>query len=628
MHIYTVIPIARGIGKETLTYFGPGNIALGALVTIPLRKKTVHAIVVDIHDVNLSKSEIKSQSYALKKIGKVINQNFLPSEFLESAIETAKFFATTTGAVLQLVVSKQIIDSSEVITKTKKVKKPELPKEQMVIQDNDLERLAHYKGVVRSEFARQSSVYFCLPTIEDIKRTKNFLEKGIEQYTIVLHSELTKKEFKAVIAKLNNEAHPLLIIGTPPFLSILRSDVHTIVIDRENSRSWRTITRPYIDLKIFVQFFAKKNGIKLILGDLVLSVETQWRQKHDEYAELFPLKFRMLSTAQCLLVDMKLPKGKFEENFKILSPELEALIDKTKTESENLFIYCARKGLAPITVCGDCGQVVTCKNCGAPVTLYQKKDENLFLCNKCGTETSSSVRCPHCQSWKLKTLGIGLDGVANEITKRFPDVLLFQMDKESVKTEKKALEIIQKFKNTPGSVLIGTELALTYLTEPIENIAVASIDALFALPDFRIKEKIFYLLISMRSRTEKVFLIQTRNAKEKLFDYALKGNLIDFYRDEISDRERFGYPPFSIFVKFTIEGKRPAIENEANRLKTLFKEFDPILFESTYQSPKGNTVSHLLFKFKPGDWPNTNFLEKTKVLPPQVLIKVDPENLL
>src|ERR1035437_3408574 len=628
MRLYTVIPIAKGIGKETLTYFGGDNIALGSLVSIPLRKKIIHAIVTETRDVAFSKSELKSQSYALKKIGKVVNPNFLPTEFLQSAINTAEFYASTTGAILQLTVPKLILESSEIVSNTKRVRKTGLQKEFLVIQDTDEDRFAQYKSVVRGEFAKQSSVYFCLPTIEDIRKTKSFLEKGIEQYTLTLHSGLTKKEFKDSLKKINNEKHPLLIIGTPAFLSIIRNDVNTIVLDRENSRSWRTLTRPYFDMRIFVQSFAKKVGIKLIQGDLVLSVDDLWKQKHDEYAELFPLKFRMLSTANCALVDMKLPKGKYEETFRILSPELEALINKTKNESENLFIFCARKGLSPVTVCGDCSQAVTCKKCGAPITLYQRKTENFFLCNKCGTEASTSVRCTHCQSWKLKTLGIGLEGVVQEITKLFPDIKIFRLDKDNAKTEKKVLEIIQKFKNTPGSVLVGTELALLYLDEPIENIAVASMDSLSALPDFRINEKIFYMLISMRSKAEKVFLIQTRNGNEKLFDQALKGNLIDFYRDEITEREKFDYPPFSVFVKFTIEGKLAVLEKETTRLEALFKEFAPIAFEGVNLSPKGNPIFHLLFKFSKNGWPNSTFLQKAKLLPPQVLIKVDPENIL
>ncbi len=38
------------------------------------------------------------------------------------------------------------------------------------------ERFTHYKSLIREEFARKQSVFFVLPTIEDIRRMKSQLE--------------------------------------------------------------------------------------------------------------------------------------------------------------------------------------------------------------------------------------------------------------------------------------------------------------------------------------------------------------------------------------------------------------------------------------------------------------------
>jgi primosomal protein N' len=627
MRLYTVVPIAKTIGKETLTYFGSGSISLGALVSIPLRKKNVHAIVVESQDIGESKSLIKSSSYSLRKISRVVNGSFLGAAFLNAATKTARFHATSTGSVLSSLLPKLILENAT------KIKHPQSrenlhKKEILVIQDTDEDRFAHYKSFIRSEFAKKSSVYFCLPTQEDIRRAKNILEKGIEQYTCILHSNISKKEWREALTLINDEKHPVLIIGTAPFLGSGRTDLGSIILDRENSRSYRTQSRPYLDQRVFIKYFAHAQGLSLVLGDLVLSLETLWQQKNDEYAEFSPLKFRTLSPAENVLIDMKLKKGMQEEKFTILSPELEALIGITKEKNENLFIFCGRKGLAPVTVCGDCGLVVTCRRCGAPVTLYRRKNENIFLCNKCGEERATTEKCKNCDSWKLDTLGIGAEGVEEEIKKKFPDLAVFRMDKDNTENPKKALETIRKFETTPGSVLIGTELALFYLGKNIENVAVASIDALFSVPDFRINEKIFYLLLTMRARADKVFLVQTRNADEKLFDYALKGNLTDYYKEEIEERERFKYPPFTVFVKMTIEGRPAGVQKEIEKVANFLNEWNPMQFESMNLSSRGNTLMHILFRFTPSDWPNEKFLEKVYALPPHVAVRVDPESLL
>jgi hypothetical protein len=45
MNIIEVIPVAKGLKTETLSYFGPETLAVGSVVSMPLRKKIVQGIV-------------------------------------------------------------------------------------------------------------------------------------------------------------------------------------------------------------------------------------------------------------------------------------------------------------------------------------------------------------------------------------------------------------------------------------------------------------------------------------------------------------------------------------------------------------------------------------------------------
>jgi len=630
MRLYTVIPIARGVGKETLSYFGPDTIEIGSLVSIPLRKKVGHGIVIDAKDVSEMKSDIKSSKFSLRKIVKVDSASFLSRPFLEAAFTTAEWFATTTGSVLQSMVPALVLEHALKLDNTPIINLEEkVSREPLVIQADDDERFSHYKSFIRGQFAKQKSVYFCLPTVEDIRQAKVLLEKGIEQYTIILHSGISKKEFHSALETIEQRNHPILIIGTAPFLSIERSDLGTIILDRENARSYRTVQRPYIDMRVFVKALAKSKKLLLLLGDMMLSVETVSKEKNDVYTAFIPLKMRVLSPATQTLIDMKQKQEDGSNPFNVLSPELVQLISDTKEHSEHLFIFSGRKGLAPSTVCGDCGKIVTCGRCSAPVTLYTKKDEeNFFMCNKCGLKRSAAERCTNCESWKLNTLGIGIELVEEEIKKRFPDITLFRLDKDSVKNEKKALEIIKNFENTSGSILLGTELALFYMKKSIENIAVASIDTLFSLPDFRINEKICYLLLTMRALAEKTFLIQTRNSDTPVFEYALKGNLADFYRSEIDERKQFMYPPFSLFIKLSVEGKQGSVKKAGQEIVDLLSEYEPSMYPAFAPSKRGNPVVHVLIRKESGAWPDETLINKLRSLPMGITVKVDPESLL
>jgi len=630
MKVYTVIPISRGISKNLLSYFGPDSMPLGSLVSVPIRGKSTPAIVVKKQEVASIKSELRSAKFELKKIISVKEKNFLPEKFLESALETADFFASPIGSFLGAVIPKHLLEST-VKVRLKSGGSIHGTGEKFVIQADDEERIINYKSFIREEFARKNSVFFCLPTIEDIQRVEKSLDRGIEQFTVSFHSGLSKKEFLKRYEVVKDGSHPVLIIGTVPFLSVFRQDIGSIILDRENSRGYRTLSRPYIDLKKFAEVFAKNRKARFILGDSFLSIETLWRQKNDELLEFSPVKFRNLSSAECVLIDMKQKRDSDEKEFRVLSPELEELIEFNKKKNQNLFIFNSRKGLSPVTACGDCGKVVVCKSCGAVLVLHTGTGdkENFFLCHKCGEKRSSTEKCENCRSWKLNPLGIGIEKLEFEIKKRFPELKTFRVDKESVKTQKKAREIVLKFLSTPGSVLLGTEMALLSLSEPVENTAVSSLDSMFSIPDFRINERIFYILQKIRSLAKNIFLIQTRNSSNHLFEKALSGSVTEFFRQEIEERERFNYPPFKVFVKISLQGKKANVLKEMEAVEKMFEEEDLSIFTGSLSGTGEKIFSvNALMRFSPKDWPKKSVVEKILLLPPQFKVQVDPESLL
>ncbi len=629
--MYTVIPIGKSPGKDTLTYFGKENIALGSLVEVPLRKREVLAMVLGCEDVKDKKHELRGADFSLRKISKIIAPSFLDTAFLDTIEEVAKESVTTQGSVLSSLLPKIAVEEIKLFSKQSFPNKEINAHEKLLIQADDEERFAHYKSYIRGEFAKKRSVFFCVPTKEDGLTAKELLEKGIEQFTVVLHRDMGKKEFRAAVKTIQDESHPLIIIATIPFIFISREDIRTIIIERENSRNYRTLSRPFIDLRTIALVLSEKRNLKFIAGDSMLSVETIWRKKQDEFIEFAPLKFRSLSSAKNELIDMTTPEGKERSPFRILSNELEQLISKTKENNEHIFLYAARKGLSPTTLCGDCGQIVTCTKCAAPVILYgtaRDQKENTFICNRCGETESAMRRCALCNSWKLKALGIGIEGVEKELKERFPDVTVFVIDKDHTSTAKKAREVRDRFYQTPGSILLGTEMAIPYLHETIEHTGVVSIDSLLAVPDFRMSEKILYILLKMRARSSRTFLLQTRNPKEKLFEYALKGNLLDFYRDELEVRKEFSYPPFSVCIKLSLEGTPAAAHKAMDEIEELLDDYTTLVFESAYPSKRGKIIMHAIVKIERGKWPDPTLISILESLPPYVAVKVDPDSFL
>jgi primosomal protein N' len=136
------------------------------------------------------------------------------------------------------------------------------------------------------------------------------------------------------------------------------------------------------------------------------------------------------------------------------------------------------------------------------------------------------------------------------------------------------------------------------------------------------------ILLKIRSITQKSFVVQTRSRDQRLFDYATKGNLMDFYREEIEERKKLKYPPFSTLIKVTVKGPKNRIEQEMTMISEHLKEFEPLVFPAFIDTINNKTIMHALIKLDHGTWVSKDLLAKLLTLPPYVAVNVDPESLL
>jgi primosomal protein N' (replication factor Y) len=645
MYKVDVIPITKSSIKDTLSYFSSISIEEGSLISIPVRSKEVPALVISSKSAHEDKTMLKELPYALKKLNKTKSKLLFRKEFIEATIKTAYHHATFAGPTLSAIIPQRILENSANIESAPETTKEkdddekqatDTYKEPYLLQAPDSDRFADYKSLIRESFAKKKSIFFCVPTSEDTKKAGEKLEKGIEEYTFILDGSLSKKEMITLWNKSLTTVHPVLIIGTGMFISLPRGDIGTIIIEKESSRSYKTIARPYIDIRVFAEKYSKLISARLIFGDIILRTETIKRFYDHELIEYTPLKWRSLTTAQTSLVDMRQYKNSDnvqvskDKSFRIFSEEAEEIFRNLKENNSQCFVYCARRGLSPQVVCNDCGTTVVCNRCSSPVVLHESGngESNFFLCHTCGEKRHAREVCKNCTSWNLVKLGIGIETVEKELKSKFPDINIFRIDIDSVKNHKKAKSVALEFYKTTGSVLLGTEMAILYLDEAIENTIVASLDSLFAIPDFRGNEKIMNILLKMRQLSQNKFVVQTRSVDEPVFDYALKGNIADFYRSEIAEREQFAYPPYVTLIKITYQGRRDEVLEEMKNLKAFLAPYMVQIFPAFIETVKGKYVMHALIKADKKTWPDETLVKKLQSLPPHFTVKIDPDNLL
>ena len=123
-------------------------------------------------------------------------------------------------------------------------------------------------------------------------------------------------------------------------------------------------------------------------------------------------------------------------------------------------------------------------------------------------------------------------------------------------------------------------------------------------------------------------MIQTRNPSEKVFSYAIKGNLLDFYREEIEERMKFGYPPFKVLIKITYEGIEKEVVAKMETLRDKLIDYHPTIFPAFTPRIKNCYRMHLLIKLTPAQWIDQNLLGELKSLSPDWIVDVEPESIL
>ncbi|HMO78786.1 MAG TPA: primosomal protein N' [Candidatus Paceibacterota bacterium] len=650
MYIIEVTPFSKTIRTNSLSYFSSQEISIGSIVSISIRNKNIKGLVTKIRPVKDLKSELKSFDYTLKKIKGVSKNILFSTEFLNAVDSTANYFATSSGSIIKSLVPENILESIDKIKKVdfKKQEENSVNKEnknklqniedeentkkpKYILQTEDKDRYSEYKSIIREQFAKNKSVLFFVPTIEDGNYATEELSRGIEKHTFVLNSKISKTELIKKWNEILNRQKPSLIISTPGFSGVPINDLGVMIIERENSNSYRTKNRPYFDLRFFLEKYAENAGAILIIGDLILRTETLSRYDQQEFFEHAPIKFRSITDATQKLIDLK-DKFEIAKNEDFISETLKRKIENWHQKNEHTLLLVNRRGVSPIIICNDCGTIVKCEHCSSAMVLHGKdiKEEgNHLKCHNCGSQRETDFICKNCGGWRLVTLGVGTEKIAEYIKNLFPDSETFILDKDHAPNPNKAKSIVQNFYDSPNGILIGTEMSLLYLHQQIENVGIISIDSLFLIPDFRIRERILNILLRARSIASQDFVIQTRNSEEKIFKNIIEGNLTDFYRQEFIDRKRFNYPPFSLIIKISLTAKNMGqIEKQFEALQNFIGEYQIRVYPAFVESVRGMKIMRGMIKIDRKDWPNQNLIEKLQNLPPQFKVEIDAESVL
>lgn len=616
MWVVHVMPISKTAPHKEFAYFSASAIPDGSIIRIPMRDKKGFGLVIRSAPLEEERQGLKRGSFSLKKVSAAGAGMPLSRAFLRAAFETANYCAASVGSVLDALVPAAILKEAGSVPPAREATRQD-HFEALSYVGQAKERVEEYRRLARETLARGGSMLLLAPTLFEAKKLAREVGRGIEERTFLIHGDLSQKQFATAWRRALENTSPVLVVGTPLALA-LPLPFRTIVLERDTSRGFERDERPYVPVAYAAERLAKAQGCRIIFGATVPSMRVAHRKERQEVSDLSYSPGRLWGVAPTVL-DRRRKSSDARHAFDPLSKEAYALIDASIKEKVPVLIIAARRGLAPLTICDDCGSVHSCRTCGSALTLHGK-DGRRFLCHYCGSEEDASARCRTCDSWRLTTLGISTERVAEALEQARPGLSLAVASRDTLK-KKDPEEVVRAFLAGEPSVMVSTEVLIPYLPEGSCRVIVASVDSLFSIPEYRIGERVLLLLADLRAIARDTFLLQTREPQAPPIKAATEGAFLPFLREELALRATYGYPPARDIVRLTLTGR--AAERDAAAIAEALSDWKPTRLIARARRT-GEKRLHLLIRIPEGAWVNDRLLRFLRSLPPSVLVRVNP----
>lgn len=591
MYVLAVAPLTDGIPHDELTYFSKDEVGIGDLVEVEVRHRKIKALVIRITDAKNEKQNLRHADFGIKKISKIIIKNYLDKNLLEALSLSSSLNLTPLGQFIDDFIPSRILNGKMYQFKHSVYQNDF---DYLLLQNNYSDRIIRYKSIIRESFAKKQSVIIYFPTITDIEHAQKELSRGIDDYVIKIHSALTDKQFSQQIYNLTKEKHPVLILSTPSIAPFIRDDIGTIITEREHSSYYYTHGNYGYDTRNALMLIAQKLKLKYIVGSHLLSLDAHLTLRKRDANELTPLYYR--NDAPIHVTSMK---GEEKTASPYLSQKSLKLLKQMLTEKRgHYFLYTHRKGMYPTTICSDCGSLFMCQKCNKPYVLHKIAGVRTYVCHNCEdlirVEIDKTTTCHTCGGWRLETLGIATTGIEEELTRL--GIPLFCIDGERTPTRNKVKKVYQSFKEASYGILIGTEMAHN-VVENCDNVIVMSMDSLFSLPEYRTDEKIITLITEMAEKVKEggELILQTRIAKAPIMHYIESHSFMEFYKDELHQREEAFLPPFYVIIK-------ASFDNLSDELRRKIEEGCASYHINWFEAGRGRTF--LFIHIKNDIWQN------------------------
>ncbi len=412
-------------------------------------------------------------------------------------------------------------------------------------------KTAVYAWLAMEALRMDKGAIILVPEISLTPQLAAVFRKALGQGVAVYHSAFSPAERMWVWNQVAG-GETRVVLGPRSALFLPMKNIGLIVVDEEHDDSYKSQRPPHYHARDVAAMRAKVENALLILGDATPSAESFHNARKGKYLYLrMPERVPAYIDPVVRVIDLK--DAEVSGAFSL--PLLDALRD-TVSSGHQAIIFLNRRGYAPYLQCLRCGAVMNCPNCSVSYTFH--KDTGLAVCHLCGRTSRVPGVCPSCGSPSLVAMRYGVQRVQENLGALLPGVKVIRLDRDVSRRRGGPEKVFGEFASGNARVLVGTQLVTKGLDFPgVKLVGVLLADMGLFRPDFRAAERTFQLLcqVTGRLRTGGVVMIQALNPDERAIRFAKEKNYEEFMEAELSERRRFGYPPFSKLILVEARGK-------------------------------------------------------------------------
>ncbi|RIY34667.1 replication restart helicase PriA, partial [Psittacicella hinzii] len=399
----------------------------------------------------------------------------------------------------------------------------------------------------------------CLVLVPEIGLTPQTISRFRNRFNVkmhILHSNVNDQTKNQIIQDCQN-GEVAILIGTRSAVFTQMQNLGCIIIDEEHDSSYKQQNDLRYHARDIAILRASKLNIPVVLGSATPSFTSLRNLELGKFKHLvLTRRASAKHDNKFVLLDIRQQEFMGIDDKKVLlnkagiTGSLWELMQQELQKDNQVLLFLNRRGFATQLTCSSCGYIFLCGECDRPLTYHRRRHE--LACHYCAIHYSNIPhQCPNCGSDFLTPLGAGTEQIETLCAQAYQAQKVIRIDRDTSKTAQQLEEKLTRALNTPGAILIGTQMiAKGHHFPNVTLVALLNIDSLVMSEDYRAPERLAQLYVQVAGRAGReskqgTVVLQTALPHEKIYHDLLTLSYFNFAQIYLNMRKNLNFPPYT-----------------------------------------------------------------------------------